>query len=246
LDFAKDLFPRMVDEGRILAGYVSSEYNKDLGTPSRLDRAVAALKVGVVARASYRHQQKAVFIDRDGTVNKERGFIQRPADLEVFPFVGSALKRLNDAEYRSVLITNQPVVARGEATTADLRKIHARLDSDVARHKAFFDAKYVCPHHPDSGFPGEVKALKIACDCRKPKPGMILRALSEMNIDPAQSWFVGDSTADFGAARAAGVRSIGVTTGEGGRDGRYPYSPDSQAADFAAAVDFILSQDVTP
>jgi histidinol-phosphate phosphatase family protein len=182
-------------------------------------------------------------MDRDGTVNEERGFIRRAEDLAVFPFVGDALKRLNEAEYRTVLVTNQPVLARGEATPADLRRIHGRLDAEVARSKAFFDAKYICPHHPDSGFPGEVKELKVRCECRKPQPGLVLRAHDEMNIDLSQSWFVGDSTADFGAARQAGVRSIGVLTGEGGQDGRYPFTPDIVVGDFAAAVDYLLEAD---
>lgn len=242
LDFAKDLFPRMVADGHVLAGYVSAEYIKDLGTPSRLDKAASALARGVVGRACYQVAQKAVFIDRDGTVNEERGFIRRAEDLEVFPFVGEALRKLNDAEYRAVLVTNQPVLARGEATVADLRRIHGKLDAEVAKNKAFFDAKYYCPHHPDSGFPGEVKALKVVCDCRKPKPGMILKAVAEMNIDPAQSWYIGDSTADFGAAAQAGVRSIGVRTGEGGQDGRYPFQADVVVDDFAAAVAYILEQ----
>ena len=240
LDFAKDLFPRMIDDGLRLAGYISSEYIKDLGTPARLDKAVSALSRGLVERASYRHTQKAVFIDRDGTVNEERGHIRRAADLEVFPFVGAALKRLNDAEYRAILVTNQPVIARGEATLADLRTIHGRLDAEVARNKAFFDAKYVCPHHPDSGFEGEVKALKVKCDCRKPLPGLVNQAIRDMNIDPRQSWFIGDTTADFGAAAQAGVRSIGVRTGGGSLDGRYPFEPGVVVDDFAAAVQYIL------
>jgi len=241
-DFAKDLFPRMCSDGQPIAGYVSSEYIKDLGTPARLDKAVAALRSGVVGRASYRVAQRAVFIDRDGTVNRENGFIRSPEELEVFPFVGPALKRLNDGEYRAILVTNQPVLARGEATAAQLRLVHARLDTEVAHSKAFFDAKYVCPHHPDAGYPGEVKALKVVCECRKPRPGLILQALKDMNIDPAQSWFVGDSTADFGAAVAAGLRSIGVRTGQAGRDGKYPFAPTIWAEDFSAAVDWILSQ----
>lgn len=240
LDFAKDLFPRVVADGRPLAGYVSSEYIKDLGTPSRLDKAEAALTRGTVQRASYRFQQRAVFIDRDGTVNEERGFIRSAEDLAVFPFVGEALKRLNEAEYRSVLVTNQPVLARGEASTTDLRRIHGRLDAEVARAKAYFDAKYICPHHPDSGFSGEVKALKIRCDCRKPAPGLVLRAAQDMNLKLSESWFIGDSTADFGAAQRAGVKSIGVRTGEAGRDGRYPYTPDVVVENFAAAVSYVL------
>jgi len=123
---------------------------------------------------------------------------------------------------------------------ADLRAIHGRLDAEVAHDKAFFDAKYICPHHPDSGFEGEVKALKIKCDCRKPLPGLVRRAIADMNIDAGQSWFIGDTTADFGAARQAGVRSIGVRTGEGSRDGRHPFSPDLVVDDFSAAVQSIL------
>jgi histidinol-phosphate phosphatase family protein len=240
LDFAKDLFPRMVADGHSLAGYVSSEYIKDLGTPSRLDKAEAALGRGAVERASYRCSQRAVFIDRDGTVNEERGFIRRAEDLAVFPSVGPALRLLNDAEYRTVLVTNQPVLARGETTPGELRRIHGRLDAEVALSKAFFDAKYVCPHHPDSGFAGEVKALKVPCGCRKPAPGLVLRAARDMNLDLKASWFIGDSTADFGAARQAGVRSVGVRTGEGGRDGRYPFAPDVVVDDFAAAVEYLL------
>jgi len=240
LDFAKDLFPRMVADGCRLGGYVSSEYIKDLGTPARLDKAVSSLARGVVGRASYRHLQRAVFIDRDGTLNDDPGFIRFAEDLHVFPFVGSAIKRLNDTEYRAVLITNQPVIARGEATFADLRRIHGKLDAELARSRAYLDAYYVCPHHPDSGFPGEVKELKVACDCRKPKPGLVLRAARDMNIDLSRSWFVGDSTSDFGAAALAGVRSIGVRTGCASSDTRYPYRPDVLKENFAAAVEYIL------
>ena len=242
-DFAKDLFPRMVADGQTLAGYSSSEYIKDLGTPVRLDKATLALRQGVVDRASYSVAQRAVFIDRDGTVNRENGFIRRAEDLEVFPFVGPALKRLNDREYRAVLVTNQPVIARGEASMADLRRIHGRLDAEVAFSKAYFDAQYICPHHPDAGYPGEVAKLKVKCDCRKPRPGLVLQAMADMNIDPSRSWLVGDSTADFGAAAAAGVRSIGVKTGQGGQDGKYPFGPSMWASDFSAAVELILREE---
>jgi histidinol-phosphate phosphatase family protein len=158
----------------------------------------------------------------------------------VFPFVGPALRRLNEAEWRTVVITNQPVLARGEADETELRRIHARLDSEVARDQAFFDRLYYCPHHPDIGFPGEVPALKINCDCRKPAPGLILRAASDLNLDLAESWFVGDSTADLGAAEAAGVSAILVETGNGGLDAMHPFEAGITQPNFAAAVDFIL------
>lgn len=240
LDFGKDLFPHMLSQGALLRGYVSPEYIKDAGTPARLDRVRRAHASGAILRASLTQPQRAVFIDRDGTLNEEVGHVSRAEQLAVFPFVGSALRRLNEAEWRAVVVTNQPVLARGEADEAELRRIHARLDSEVARDHAFFDRLYVCPHHPDAGFPGEVPELKRACDCRKPAPGMIHAAQAELNIALADSWFIGDSTADLGAAEEAGVSSILVETGAGGLDDRYPYEPGFTLRDFAAAVDFIL------
>ena len=120
-----------------------------------------------------------------------------------------------------------------------MKKINAKLDAELATAGAFLDAKYMCFHHPDSGFPGEVPSLKFDCDCRKPKPGMIYQAQRALNIDLTRSWFIGDSTLDFGAAANAGVTSIGVRTGQGSVDGLHPFDPDVMVDDFAAAVDFI-------
>ena len=240
IDFGKNLFPLMVARGQILRGYNSPEYIKDAGTPSRLERVRRDFLSGAVERASLDRPQRAVFIDRDGTLNAEAGHIKNAQDLQVFPFVGQALKRLNENEWRSIVITNQPVLARGDATEDDMRSINARLDNEVARDHAYFDRLYLCPHHPDKGFTGEVAELKIECACRKPSAGLIHRAKADLNIDLAQSWFIGDSTADLGAAEAAGVSSILVRTGNAGLDEHYPYEPGFSQADFAAAVDFIL------
>jgi D,D-heptose 1,7-bisphosphate phosphatase len=241
LDFGKDLFPQMLERGARLRGYVSPEYIKDAGTPSRLDRVRSAYASGAVARAALSEPQRAVLVDRDGTLNGDVDHLRRAEELEVFPFVGPAMRRLNDAGWRSVVITNQPVLARGEADEDELRRIHARLDSELARDHAYLDRLYYCPHHPDSGFPGEVAALKIACDCRKPAPGLILQAAADLNLDLRASWFIGDSTADLGAAEAAGVSSILVETGCGGLDDRYPFEPGFTRRDFADAVQFILA-----
>lgn len=240
LDFAKDLFPRMLQAGLVLRGYNSPEYIKDAGTPSRLEKVRKAWADGAIARASLETPQRAVLIDRDGTLNHESGHVTRAEDLHVYDFAGPALRRLNDSEWRTVLVTNQPVLARGDTSDAELRRIHARLDTELARDGAYLDRAYVCPHHPDKGFPGEVTALKIACDCRKPEPGLILRAASELNLDLRESWFVGDSSADLGAAERAGVTSILVETGSGGLDGRYPFEPGFTVPNFAAAVDLVL------
>jgi D,D-heptose 1,7-bisphosphate phosphatase len=240
IDFGKDLFPRMLQAGALLRGYVSPEYIKDAGTPARLDRVRRAHASGAVARASLDQKQNAVFIDRDGTLNQDIGHISSAEQLEVFSFVGPALRRLNEAEWRAIVVTNQPVLARGETDEAGLQRIHARLDSEVAQHQAYFDRLFYCPHHPDAGFAGEVAALKQTCTCRKPAPGMLLSAAEELNVSLPESWLIGDSTADLGAAELSGVSSILVETGSGGLDDRYPFEPGFGACDFAAAVSFIL------
>jgi len=240
-DFGKDLFPAMLADGAKLRGYASFEYIKDIGTPARLEKAVNQLRRGVVGRASFGCRQKAVFLDRDGTLNIHRGFVRSADALELYPHAGEAVRRLNDNEFRAVVITNQPVLARGEATFEDLRGTHAKLEMGLAECGAFLDAIYFCPHHPDRGFPGEVPFLKIDCDCRKPKIGLINQAARDINIDLEASWFIGDTTSDLETAQRAGVRSILVLTGEAGRDDKYQAEPDFVADDLAGAVDIILS-----
>jgi histidinol-phosphate phosphatase family protein len=240
LDFAKDLFPLMVAEGARLNGYRSFEYIKDVGTPARVDKAERDLLSGMVARARRDRPQAAVFLDRDGVLNELRDYVRTPEDLTLIPGAAQAVRALNRAGLRTVVVTNQPVLARGECSPEGLRRIHAKLDAELGREGAYLDALYFCPHHPHSGYPGEVPALKIDCECRKPKTGLITRAAAELNIDLAQSWMIGDSSSDLLAARRAGLRSILVLTGEGGEDGRCPAEPDFVAADLAAAVELVL------
>lgn len=244
LDFVKDLFPRMLAEGIPLKAYASSEYIKDAGTPSRLDQVIADVSSGKVRRASLKCRQRAVFMDRDGTLNAAGHHVRHPDQFHVFAGVGQAVKRLNDAEWRTVVVTNQPVIARGECDRDTLRAIHAKLETQVAEAGAYFDRFYVCPHHPHRGFDGEIAELKLECNCRKPRPGMLLSAARELNIDLRESWMIGDSSADVGAAEAAGAASILVETGEAGLDARSPAHPDFVSPDFNRAVDFIL--DVYP
>jgi histidinol-phosphate phosphatase family protein len=239
-DFGKNLFPAMLAAGARINGYVSFEYIKDLGTPKRLDKAEAHLRTGVVERASRKHPQRAVFVDRDGTLNVLNDYIRHPDDLKLLPGAAEAIRHFNDNEYRVVVVTNQPVVARGECSVEGLRKIHDRLESRLGAAGAYIDALYYCPHHPDAGFPGEVASLKIACNCRKPAIGMIREAVEEMNISPAQSWMIGDSTADLLVAERAGLRSILVATGEGGADGKYSVVPNFRSRDIQAAARFIV------
>jgi D,D-heptose 1,7-bisphosphate phosphatase len=241
-DIARDMFPAMLKRGERLFGYVSFEYIKDIGTPARLDKAIGHFRSGFVSRARRDSTQRVVFLDRDGTINVPHGHLAHAEDFRLIDGVGDAVKRLNAAEYRVVVVTNQPVLARGETTTAELRRIHARMDTLLGRSGAFVDALYYCPHHPDSGYPGEVAALKIQCDCRKPATGLIDQARRDMHVDTAASWMVGDSTADMLAAERAGLRSVLVQTGEAGRDGKYLVEPDFHAANLADAVDLIVRQ----
>jgi histidinol-phosphate phosphatase family protein len=241
-DFAADLFPAMIARGAHLHGHVSYEYIKDLGTPARLDKVERHLAAGVVVRASRRERQAAVFVDRDGTLNALRSYIRRPEELDLLPGAGEAVRRLNAAERRVVVVTNQPVLARGEVDAAGMHAIQARLETLLGAHGAWLDATYLCPHHPDGGFKGEVTALKIVCDCRKPSAGLFRQAMATLNIDPDRSWMVGDSSADMLAGERAGLSTILVGTGEGGRDGKWPGTADLTADDLEEAARLILDE----
>ena len=241
-DFGKAVFPAMLAQGMPLHSYRSPEYIKDAGTPERLEKVGRDLASGRVAALSLRTPSPAVFLDRDGVLNVDRGHIARPEDLVLYPDAGAAVARLNRSHFRTVVVTNQPVVARGDCSEAGLARIHARLDMLLAREGgAYVDALYHCPHHPDAGFPGERPELKFACDCRKPARGLIDRAAQDLGIDLAASWFIGDMTSDVELARRCGMRSILVGTGFAGTDGKFAVEPTLRATTLGEAVDHILA-----
>ena len=241
-DFGNDLFPAMVAAGQRLFGYVSAEYIKDLGTPARLDQVERHLSSGIVERSSRRISQQAVFTDRDGTLNFPAGHISSPSAIMLIPGTAAAVRRLNDAGLRTILVTNQPVIARGQCDLPTLDRIHGRLEKLLAESGGFLDRTYFCPHHPHCGYAGEVPALKIACNCRKPETGMIEDAIKELNIDRHRSWMVGDSDADMLAANRAGLLAIRVQTGDASVSTHAAGVADVEVADFSAAVDFILDE----
>jgi histidinol-phosphate phosphatase family protein len=240
LDFAKHVFPAMLQRGAFLYGYRSPEYIKDAGTPERLDKVIADYRSGRVAAGSLRTPAPAVFLDRDGTLNEEVDRVKTPQELRVIDGVWDAIRLLNRSPYRCVVVTNQPVLARGDCSEEQLQEIHNKLETLLGRHGAYLDAIYYCPHHPHSGYPGEIKKLKIECSCRKPSIGLIEKACREMNLDLSRSWMIGDSTVDIKTARNAGIGSIVVGTGYAGRDGRFPDLPDQAVPDLQSAVHFIL------
>ncbi len=156
----------------------------------------------------------ALFLDRDGTINRHIGYLDRPEQIELLPGVGVAIRRLNQAGVLAVVVTNQAVIARGQCTTADLEQIHERLKEQLRQHGASLDAIYHCPHHPDRGQPGEVAELKVVCHCRKPEPGMIEAAMRDLPIDPTQCAVVGDSARDVGLALNSHLPCYWITSSE--------------------------------
>jgi histidinol-phosphate phosphatase family protein len=241
-DFGKHVFPHLLRAGQFIHGYRSPEYVKDAGTPARLAQVSRDLASGRVAGQSLRVPGSAVFLDRDGTINLEKGGIVDPAQLELYPGAAAAIARLNASPYRTVVATNQAVVARGDCSEETMQAIHNRLESLLGAERAFVDRIYYCPHIPDKGFPGERVELKIRCECRKPEIGMLTRAAKDLNLDLSCSWMVGDSTGDVEAARRAGLMSILLSTGHGGRDGKWPSQPDAECVDLPDAVALILDR----
>jgi histidinol-phosphate phosphatase family protein len=180
-----------------------------------------------------------VFLDRDGTINEERGHIQTPQDLVLLAGAASAIGRLNESQYITVVVTNQSVIARGKCTEIDMKTIHNRLQSLIGEFGASIDRIYYCPHHPDQLIPGGRQDLKIVCDCRKPEPGLILRATKDMNINLKMSWMVGDMASDIEVAKRAGIRSI-LLTKQDVLDKQISLRPDAKCLDLNGAVDLIL------
>ncbi len=242
LDFGKDLFPAMLRRGARLLAYNSPEYIKDIGTPERYDKISAELASGVVASSSLRTPQRAVFLDRDGTLIKEVEGLTSPEQLELLPGVAEAVRELNHRGWRTILVTNQPVVAKGFCTEAEVNVVHSKLETLLGRERAFLDRIYWCPHHPEKGFPGERPELKVACECRKPRPGMLLQAARDLNLDLSACWLAGDTTIDVQTARNAGVKSLLVRTGHGGRDGKFEAVPDLAADNLLDGARLIMAQ----
>ena len=239
-DFTKNIMSRLIANGGRVLAYRSSEYVKDIGTPARLQRAEADWQAGQISLQNSGQGQPAVFLDRDGTLCVEKGHLRTLEELELLPGVGATLRALRQAGFRLVVLTNQPVIARGEATERDVAAVHRKLEWELGKEGAYLDAIYVCPHHPDRGFPGERIELKTHCECRKPGTKMVEQACRDLGIDAAHSWMIGDRSGDIEMAGRAGLRSVLVRTGAAGRDGKFSAAPDHVADDLSSAAAVIL------
>lgn len=187
--------------------YDSPEYVSDMGTPERFLAVEADFVSGYVRAKNLSNRQKAIFLDRDGTINKYVGFLRDKKDFELLDGVAEAIKKINKSGYLCIVVTNQPVIARGEITEEELHEIHNKMETMLGYKGAYVDSIYYCPHHPDRGYEGEIIDLKRDCECRKPKPGMLLKAAKDYNIDLGNSWMVGDSVIDIMAGKAAGCKT---------------------------------------
>ena len=217
IDLDRQILKPLVQMGQVFS-YNSPEYVKDMGTPDRLQVVEKDFLTGRIKAKNLRNKQRAIFLDRDGTINIYKGFLRNINDFELIQGIGDAIQRINEQGYLAIVVTNQPVIARGELSKEELEEIHNRMETELGREGAYLDGIYVCPHHPDKGYEGEVVGLKIDCACRKPKPGMLLCAEKDFNINLEESWMVGDRESDIKAGRAAGCKTALVGWEDYGQD----------------------------
>lgn len=187
-------------------------------------------------------KRRAVFIDRDGTISEEVGYINHPSRFRLFSYSSQAIKLLNQAGWLAVVITNQAGVARGYFTEEMIHTVHTTLRNELKRNGASIDGIYYCPHHPSTGQP----PYRAECQCRKPQPGLIRRAADDLNIDLAASWMIGDRYSDMELAGNAGVRAAFVLSGYGRGEWEHQrtawnHQPEIIAEDLLEAVRRIIA-----
>lgn len=213
VDLDRQLLKPLAGTGKMFC-YDSPEYVKDMGTPDRYYSVCNDFKEGRVSGKNLKNMQKAVFLDRDGTVNKYVGFLRDIDDFELIDGVAAAIRKINESGYLAIVVTNQPVIARGEVSFEELGEIHNKMETRLGKEGAYLDAIYYCPHHPHKGYEGERPELKIDCACRKPNPGMLLKAAEDFNIDLSQSWMIGDGENDVKAGINAGCKTVLLSDGD--------------------------------
>jgi D,D-heptose 1,7-bisphosphate phosphatase len=210
VDLDRDMLKPSIQSGKIFA-YSTPEYIKDMGTPERYNQVLSDMENGIVSGKNLSVKQKCIFLDRDGTINAFNGFVTKPEDFILIDGAAQAIKKINSLGYLAIVITNQPVIARGEVDFETLDLIHMKMETDLGKQGAYIDDLFYCPHHPDRGFEGERTEYKIDCDCRKPKPGMILKAAQKYNVDLSRSYMVGDDKRDVNAGINAGCIPVFLT-----------------------------------
>ncbi len=212
-DFVNSFIPL-----NVVYAYNSPEYIKDIGTKERFELTEKDLKSGLVQAKNLKNKQKAIFLDRDGTINIYKNFIRSVEDIELCPTASEAIKKINKSGYLTIIVSNQPVISRGEASFEEVELMFKKIETLLGHEGCYIDKYYYCPHHPHSGFEGEVKSLKIDCDCRKPKLGLLNKAVKDFNLDLSKCILIGDTDRDMMTAQNAGIKGIKIKSDANEKD----------------------------
>ena len=241
LSLEKDVVQRMIEAGEQVLAYYSPEYVKDVGTPERIAVAEAEYLSGKIERLNLKFKQKAVFLDRDGTLNLFKGLITNPNQIELVPDIKGALRKINESEFMALVVTNQPVIARGDCTEEEVANINRRLVTLLGQEGVYVDDLAYCPHHPDKGYEGERPELKIQCNCRKPNTGMIDAFVEKYNIDLEQSWMIGDTYRDIQTGKNAGMKTVLVKSDANQERERFDALEDYYVTSLLDAVNVVMA-----
>jgi D,D-heptose 1,7-bisphosphate phosphatase len=185
-------------------------------------------------------KNKCIFLDRDGTINVYKGLINRPEEIELIDEVAQAIRLINESDYLCIVVSNQPGVAKNLCTLDEMNKINDRLRELLSLQGAYLDDIFICPHHPEKGYPGENPEFKINCVCRKPNTGMIDTAKLKYNIDLSKSYIIGDSTIDIQTGINCNIKTILVKTGLAGLDKKFDVCADYVVENLLEAVKIVL------
>ena len=240
-DFGKDIFPKVLGRRKLISAYNTTEYIKDIGTPERLLEVEKDFLSGKVHRLNKINKQKAIFLDRDGVINRESDRIDNIEKFNLLPQVMESVKNINKSDFLNIVVTNQPIVAKGFISEKKLSEIHNYMETQFGLGGAYFNRIYYCPHHPERGHKGEKKEYKILCKCRKPGTEMIECAVKDMNIDPRESFIIGDRTVDIMTGINSKMQTILLRQGYAGKDRKYNCQPDFVFNDLYEATNFILN-----
>lgn len=209
-DFTKNFLTKLSKNKKKIYAYSSREYVKDIGTIDRINKAKKELKTIKYKNGSLNSSLPAVFIDKDGVINRLDKKKHYQSIKHIFYNSIEALKIINNSKFLAVMITNQPAIAKGIISEKKFKNDLIYLTSKLGEKNVYFDKIYYCPHHPKRGFKNEIPELKINCKCRKPNNGLLLQAIKELNIDVKKSFMVGDQISDYIAAKKTKIKFIGI------------------------------------
>lgn len=241
-ELERGLLLEIIESKGLVYGYRSSEYIKDIGTEERITSVIKDIKSGFIHARCLMQKQKCIFLDRDGTINKLKGLLTDINEFELENGVAEAIRKINHSEWICIVVTNQPVVARGMCNIEDVENIHKKMSTLLGKEGVYLDSVRYCPHHPDKGYPEENPVYKIKCHCRKPDIGMLEQCALSFNIDLSKSWMIGDTTVDIKTGVNAGMHTALVKTGEAGKDGKYDVIPEMTGTDLLNIVTTILKE----